>query len=37
MATRMDEAEQQISNIDDKLMDNNEIEKKRETKAKEHD
>ena len=35
-ATRMDEAEQQISNIEDKLTENNEAEKKRETKAKEH-
>ena len=36
-AGRMDEAEQQISEIQDKLMENNEEEKKRETKAKEHD
>ena len=34
---RMDKAEQQTSNIEDKLMENNEEEKKRETKAKEHD
>ena len=33
----MDEAEQQMSNIQDKLMENNEAEKKREMKAKEHD
>ena len=33
----MDEAEQQISNIEDKFMENNEAEKKRETRAKEHD
>ena len=33
---RMDEAEQQISNIQDKLLENNEAGKKRETKAKEH-
>ena len=33
----MDEAEQQISDIEDKLMENNEAEKKMETKAKEHD
>ena len=32
---RMNEAEQQISDIEDKLMQNNEAEKKRETKAKE--
>ena len=35
IAARMDEAEQQISDIEDKLMQNNEAEKKRETKAKE--
>ena len=34
MAARMDEAEQCISDIEDKLMENNEAEKKRETKAK---
>ena len=34
--TWMDGAEQQISNTEDKLMENNEAEKKRETKAKEH-
>ena len=34
---RMDEAEQRISNTEDKLMKNNEAEKKREIKAKEHD
>ena len=33
---KMDEAEQRISNTEDKLMENNEAEKKRETKAKEH-
>ena len=33
-AAGMDEAEQQISNIEEKLMENNEAEKKRETKAK---
>ena len=33
---RMDEAEQSISYIEDKLMEKNEAEKKRETKAKEH-
>ena len=35
-ATRMDEAEQRISNTEDKLIENNEEEKKREIKAKEH-
>ena len=34
---RMDEAEQRINDIEDKLMENNEAERKRETKAKEHD
>ena len=33
-AARMDEAEQRISNIEGKLMENNEAEKKREIKAK---
>ena len=33
----MDEAEQQISDIEDKLMEKNEAEKKRDTKVKEHD
>ena len=33
---RMDAAEQRVSDIEDKLMKNNEAEKKRETKAKEH-
>ena len=33
---RMDEAEQRISNAEDKLMENNEAEKKRESKAKEY-
>ena len=36
-AARMDEAEQRISNIEDKLIENNEAEKKREIKAKESD
>ena len=36
-AARMDEAEQRISNIEEKLMENNEAEKMREIKAKEHD
>ena len=36
-AAKIDEAEQQISDIEDNLMENNEAEKKRETKAKEHD
>ena len=34
---RMDEAEQRISDIEDKLIENNKVEKKREIKAKEHD
>ena len=33
----MDEAEQRITDIEDTLRENNEAEKKRETKAKEHD
>ena len=33
----MDEAEQRISDIEDKLMENNEAENKREIKAKQHD
>ena len=33
---RMDEAEQRISDIEDKLTENNEAEKNREMKAKEH-
>ena len=33
----MDEAEQKVSNTEEKLMENNEAEKKRWTKAKEHD
>ena len=37
IAARMDEAEQRISDIEDKLRRNNEAEKKRETKAKEHE
>ena len=36
-AARMDEAEQIINDIEDKLIENNEAEKKREMKAKEHD
>ena len=36
-AARMDEAEQQIRDTEDKLIENNEAEKKREIKAKEHD
>ena len=37
MAARKNEAGQRISNIEDKLIENNEAEKKREIKAKEHD
>ena len=37
MAAGMEEAEQRISDIEDKLIDNNKAEKKREIKAKEHD
>ena len=33
----MDEAEQRMSTIEDKLIENNKAEKKREIKAKEHD
>ena len=33
---RMDEAEQRISDIEDKIMENKKAGKKRETKAKEH-
>ena len=36
-AARMDEAEQRISDIEDKLIEKNEAEEKREIKAKEHD
>ena len=36
MAARMDEAEKQISDIEDTIMENKEAEKRRETKAKEH-
>ena len=36
-AAKMDEAEQQITDIEDKFMENNEAEKKKETKAKKHD
>ena len=35
-AAKMEEAEQRISDIEDKLIENNEAEKKREIKAKEH-
>ena len=35
-AARMDEAEQRISDIEDKLIENNEAEKKRKIEAKEH-
>ena len=34
---RMNEAGHKISDIEDKLLENNEAEKKRETKTKEHD
>ena len=37
IATRMDKAEQQISDIEVKLMKNNEADKKKETKAKGHE
>ena len=33
-AARMDKAEQRISNIEDKLIENNKAEKKKEIKAK---
>ena len=33
---KMDKAEQKISDIEDEIMENNEAEKRRETKAKEH-
>ena len=36
-AARMDEKEQRISDIEDKCIESNEAEKKREIKAKEHD
>ena len=36
VAARMDEAEHRISDTEDKLIENNEAEKKREIKAKEH-
>ena len=36
-AAKMDEADQRISDIEDKLIENNEAEKKREIKAKKHD
>ena len=32
-AARMDKADQRISNVEDQLIENNEAEKKRETKA----
>ena len=35
-AARMDEAEQRISDIEDKLIENTDTEKTREIKAKEH-
>ena len=34
---RIDEAEQRFSDIEDKVIENNEAEKKREIKAKQHD
>ena len=37
VVARMDEAEQRISNIEHKLIENNEAEKKREMKAKGYD
>ena len=37
VATRMDEAEQRISYIEDKLIENNEAEKKRKIKTKEQE
>ena len=37
MTARMDKAEQRISDIEDKIIEKNEAEKKREIKAKEHD
>ena len=37
MMARMDEAEQQISDIEDKIMENNEADKKRETKTNDYD
>ena len=36
MVARMDEAEQRISKTEDKLMEHNEAEKKRDIEAKEH-
>ena len=33
---RMDEAEEQIANIEDKIMEYNEVKKKRETKVSDH-
>ena len=36
VVARMDEVEQRISDMEDKLIENNEAEKKREIKAKEH-
>ena len=37
VAAKMDEAEQRISYIEDKIIENNEAEKKREIKATDHD
>ena len=37
MTAMMDEGKQQNSDIEDKIMENNEAEKTREIKAKEHD
>ena len=37
LVAQMDEAEQQLGDIEDKFMENNEAGKKREIKAKEHD
>ena len=36
VTARIDTGEQQISEIEDKIMENNEAEKKRETKAKDY-
>ena len=37
MMARMDETEQQISEIKEEIMENNKAEKKKETKGKDHD
>ena len=37
MVIRLDEGERRISDVEDKLIENNEAEKKRDIKAKEHD